>query len=79
MVIKTIARTLGLSRNTVRKYLHGEAEPPRYLVQAPRPVNPDPFKAYLQERIEAVQSHWIPATGCCARSRLKAMQAASAS
>ncbi|WP_419737466.1 IS21 family transposase [Pseudomonas sp. COR18] len=62
MGIKTIARTLGLSRNTVRKYLRGEAESPRYTGRAARPEKLDPFKAYLQERVEAARPHWIPAT-----------------
>lgn len=62
MGIKTIARTLGLSRNTVRRYLRGEAEQPCYLARPPRPAKLDPFKVYLQERIEAARPHWIPAT-----------------
>jgi transposase len=61
MGIKPIARTLGVSRNTVRKYLRGEAQPARYPARAPRPVKLAPFKAYLQERIEAARPHWIPA------------------
>lgn len=60
--IKTIARELGLSRNTVRKYLRGEGTSPRYLARAPRPCKLDPFKGHLQARIEAARPHWIPAT-----------------
>lgn len=60
--IKSIARELGLSRNTVRKYLRGEGTQPRYTPRAPRPCKLDPFKDYLQQRIEAARPHWIPAT-----------------
>jgi transposase len=44
MGIKPIARTLGVSRNTVRKYLRGKAEPARYLARAPRPVKLAPSR-----------------------------------
>lgn len=60
--IKAIARELGLSRNTVRKYLRAERALPRYTSRYPRPTKLDPFKAYLQERIEAASPRWIPAT-----------------
>jgi transposase len=60
--IKAIARELGVSRNTVRKYLRSESALPRYRLRAPRPCKLDPFKAYLQQRIEAARPHWIPAT-----------------
>jgi transposase len=60
--IKKIAQELGLSRNTVRKYLRGEASAPRYKARSPRPCKLDPFTGYLQERIEAARPKWIPAT-----------------
>lgn len=60
--IKEIARELGLSRNTVRKYVRGDEGPACYPERAPRPCKVDPFKAYLQERIEAARPRWIPAT-----------------
>ena len=59
--IKAIARELGLSRNTVRKYLRGEESLPRYKPRAPRPTKLDPFKAYLEQRVAAARPHWIPA------------------
>ena len=59
--IREIARQMGVSRNTVRKYLRTEAEP-RYAVRPPRPGKLDPYKDYLRERIEAARPHWIPAT-----------------
>jgi transposase len=60
--IKEIARELGLSRNTVRKYVRGNEGAAGYPERAPRPCKLDPFKAYLQERIEAARPRWIPAT-----------------
>lgn len=60
--IKTIARELGLSRNTVRKYLREISQTPRYRRGERRPCKLEPFKAYLKMRIEAAQPHWIPAT-----------------
>src|SRR5690606_31618456 len=59
--IKGIARELGLSRNTVRKYLRSDGLP-RYAARAPRPTKLDPYKDYLQERIAAARPRWIPAT-----------------
>lgn len=59
--IKAIARELGLSRNTVRKYFRS-GEQPRYTPRSPRPTKLDPYKAYLQERIKAARPRWIPAT-----------------
>lgn len=60
--IKTSARELGLSRNTVRKYLRHNELLPHYRPRTPRPCKLDPFKATLQQRIEAARPHWIPAT-----------------
>lgn len=60
--IKAIARELAVSRNTVRRYLRGEAEQPRYPAREPRATKLGPFEAYLQERIEAARPRWIPAT-----------------
>lgn len=59
--IREIARQLGVSRNTVRKYLHS-AEEPGYSARPARPGKLDPFKEYITERIEAARPHWIPAT-----------------
>src|SRR5699024_8197152 len=60
--IKAIARELGVSRNTVRKYLRADSAMPRYTPRAARPTKLDPYKDYLQARIEAARPHWIPAT-----------------
>ncbi len=61
MSIRRIAEKLNISRNTVRRYLRDARETKCY---GPRPLRPsklDPYKPYLQERIEAAKPHWIPA------------------
>lgn len=60
--IRAIAEQLGVSRNTVRKYLRDQAAEPIYPQRAPRPTKLDPFKSYLNERIAAAKPHWIPAS-----------------
>lgn len=60
--IKAIARQLGLSRNTVRRYLRHRPRTPQYASRALRPTKLEPFHAYLGERIEAAHPFWIPAT-----------------
>ncbi len=60
--IKAIARQLGLSRNTVRRYLRQRPSTPQYAARPPRPTKLEPFHAYLGERIEAARPFWIPAT-----------------
>lgn len=62
MSIRAIARELKVSRNTVRRYLRDRAKTPEYGPRASRGSILDPFKPYLQERIEAARPHWIPAT-----------------
>ncbi len=58
--IREIARQLGVSRNTVRKYLRNEAEP-AYTARPRRCCKLDPYKRYIEERIESARPHWIPA------------------
>ena len=60
VAIREIARQLGCSRNTVKRYLK-EADASRYGPRQARPTKLDPFKAYVLERIEAARPHWIPA------------------
>lgn len=60
--IRAIARTLGVSRNTVRNYLRQPAKIPTYTERQAKPSILDPFKPYLLERIKAARPHWIPAT-----------------
>jgi transposase len=59
--IRAIARELGISRNTVRRYLR-DREVPRYGPRAVRPTKLDPFKGYLEGRIAAAKPQWIPAS-----------------
>ncbi len=59
--IREIARQVGVSRNTVRKYLRNEAEP-AYTARPRRCCKLDPYKRYIEERIESARPHWIPAT-----------------
>jgi transposase len=59
--IRAIARELGLSRVTVRRYLEDPATR-RYGPRVPRPTKVAPFKAYLAGRLEAARPAWIPAT-----------------
>lgn len=60
--VRGIGKQLGLSRNTVRRYLRDLAVIPRYPDRAARPTKLDPYKSYLVSRIEAAKPHWIPAT-----------------
>lgn len=59
--IREIARRLGVSRNTVRRYLH-EPDAGSYKERAPRPTKLEPFESYLLGRIAAAKPDWIPAT-----------------
>lgn len=61
MGIRAIARELGISRVTVRRYLQ-DPGPKRYGPRTSRPTKLEAFKEYLRERIEAARQQWIPAT-----------------
>lgn len=61
MGIRAIARELGMSRVTVRRYLR-DAEAARYGPRDPRPTKVGPYMAYLLARVEAARPKWIPAT-----------------
>jgi transposase len=59
--IKAIGRELGISRNTVRKYLRSET----VLSTQARPTKPtklDGYRGYLKARVAAARPDWIPAT-----------------
>jgi len=60
MGIRQIARELGCSRNTVRRYVE-DAQASRYGPRPTRRTKLEPFEPYLRERIEAAKPHWIPA------------------
>lgn len=57
--IREIAREMGVSRNTVRRYLRDE-EAERYKPRLARPTKLDPFKDYLVERLAAAVPERIP-------------------
>ncbi len=59
--IRQIAKMLGVSRNTVRRYLK-EPAVPRYSPRAPRPTKLDPFHDYLRERVKQAHPLWLPST-----------------
>jgi transposase len=61
MSIKGIARELGVSRNTVRRYLRTDTAPGFRSCRS-RPSKLDPFKDYLQQRVAAAHPDWVPAT-----------------
>ena len=59
--IREIARQVGCSRNTVRRYLRSK-EAGRYGPRALRATKLDEYKDYLLERVEQARPRWIPAT-----------------
>lgn len=56
--IKEIARDLGVSRYTVRKYLRSDAEP-QYGPRERRAAKLDPYRDDLLGRIDATKPGWI--------------------
>lgn len=58
--IKGIARELGISRNTVRRYVRADGAP-SFRAPSKRRSKLDPFKDYLQARVAAAHPDWIPA------------------
>ena len=60
--IRAIARELGISRNTVREYLRDKSRGKTRAKPASRPSKLDPFKGYINGRVEAARPKWIPAT-----------------
>ena len=59
--IKAIGRELGISRNTVRKYLRA-AQVPNGASRSAKPTKLDDYRAYLSSRVDAAKPDWIPAT-----------------
>jgi len=72
--IRSIARQLGISRNTVRRYLRDLAQSPGYGPREARASKLDAFKPYLRDRIEAAKPYWIPATVLCREIRTQGYQ-----
>lgn len=58
--LRKIARHLGVSRNTVARYLASQ-DVPRYKQREPRPTKLDPFHAYIVERMQAAAPDAIAA------------------
>jgi transposase len=59
--VRAIARQLGCSRNTVRRYLRKQ-QAVRYGARQVRPCKLDPFEEFLRMRVEQARPRWIPAT-----------------
>jgi transposase len=59
--VRSIAKQLGCSRNTVRRYLRDEAAR-RYGPRQARACKLDAYSSYLHERVEQARPRWIPAT-----------------
>lgn len=59
--IRSIAKALNISRNTVRKYFRDAVKVPTYSERAQKPSKLEPFKPYIQERMDAAKPDWIPA------------------
>jgi transposase len=60
--IRAIARELGISRNTVRKYLRGEAIQPVEHRGPGRPRKLEPYEDWIRRRVEAAAPIVLPAT-----------------
>jgi transposase len=60
--IRAIAKKLGVSRNTVRRYLRDLNAVPSYPDRTQNATKLDPYKDCLLARIEAAKPHWTPAT-----------------
>ncbi len=58
--IRAIARELGCSRTTVKRYLR-EDSASRYGPRQPRPTKLEAHQGYLLERVAAARPRWIPA------------------
>ena len=59
--VRSIAKQLSCSRNTVRRYLR-DSQARRYGPRGTRACKLDAYKAHLSERIEQAHPRWIPAT-----------------
>ena len=61
MSIRAISRELGVSRNTVRRYLRSRTVP-QPQARSAKPTKLDGYRGYLKSRVEAAHPDWIPAT-----------------
>lgn len=60
--IRGIARELGISRETVRKYLRAPDREPVYTPRAARPSKLDAHKDFIRKRVADTAPHRLPAT-----------------
>ncbi len=60
--IRTIARELSVSRETVRKYVRSPGLEPVYGPRVKRPSKLDPFKSYIRRRLSDSAPRRLPAT-----------------
>jgi transposase len=51
--VSAIARTCGIDRKTIRKYIDRGLEAPVYRARTPRATVIDPFADYLRERVKS--------------------------
>jgi transposase len=61
VAVNAIARELGVSPNTVRRYLR-DAKAHRYKKREPRASKIDEHMGYLAARVDQARPRWIPAT-----------------
>ena len=66
--LREIARRLGVSRNTVTRYLSAE-DVPRYKPREPRATKLDAFHEYILQRMQAAAPDWIAAPAAAARTQ----------
>ena len=59
--VREIAREVGVSQNTVRRYLR-DAEAARYRARPPRPGKLAPFEGYIAERVASAAPERLEAT-----------------
>ncbi|MGC3030528.1 helix-turn-helix domain-containing protein, partial [Burkholderia sp. DN3021] len=71
---REIARRLGISRNTVARYLSAE-EVPRYKPREPRPTKLGAFEAYILDRMAAAAPEIIAAPALLRELRARATRA----
>jgi transposase len=57
---KAIAKKLGISINTVRKYIKTGIDP-AYKARSTKPGKLDPYKSYINKRLKDAKPHWVPA------------------
>ena len=62
MSSRAIARELGITRNTVKRYLLAQSEPPKYTPRSAVASLLDEHRDYIRQRIADAHPYKIPAT-----------------